>query len=90
MRTAPALRLGPTNSANNSYRFINLTNGQRFVSHIAYPREYDDEVRDSSPRFTVDLAMTSPTMKPIHQQGAPTIAELTTPQESASRTSQIW
>ena len=46
MRTAPALCLGPTNSANDGYRFINLTNGQRFVSHIAYPREYDDEVRD--------------------------------------------
>ena len=44
-RTETCLALQPVGSASNSYAFINLRTGKRVVSHIAFPREYDDEIR---------------------------------------------
>ena len=43
-RTEPCLALQPLGTASNSYSFFNLRTGKRVVSHIAYPRAYDDEI----------------------------------------------
>ena len=43
-RTEPCLALQPLGTASNSYSLFNLRTGKRVVSHIAYPRAYDDEI----------------------------------------------